>query len=60
MDETNARLVQTKFGLDAVRTELKDELDSLRRRVVEPEERLATATTQLSADVQELSGLVRV
>jgi chromosome segregation ATPase len=70
VDQTNARLDQTNTRLDAVRTELRgeiealrrelrDEIDGLRRRVVESEVRLATATTQLSSDVQTLSGLIR-
>ena len=59
VDQTNARLDQTNLRLDAVRTELREEFDGLRRRVVESEVRLATVTTQLSADVQALSGLIR-
>ena len=55
----NGRVEQTNAGLDAVRTELREEIDGLRRRVVESEVRLSTATTQLSADVQTLSGLIR-
>jgi len=70
LDQTNARLDETNARLDAVRTELKveiaglrselrDEMGSLRNRVVESEGRLATATTTLSGNVQELSGLIR-
>lgn len=59
IDQTNARLDQTNARLDAVRSELKDEIDGLRRRVLESEVRLATAVTQLSTDVQSLSGLIR-
>jgi chromosome segregation ATPase len=70
VDQTNARLDLTNTGLDAVRTELRgeiealrrelrDEVDGLRRRVVESEVRLATVTTQLSSDVQALTGLIR-
>jgi predicted nucleic acid-binding Zn-ribbon protein len=59
LDQTNARLDQTNVRLDAVREELRDEMDGLGRRVVESEVRLATATTQLSADVQQLGGLIR-
>ena len=70
VDQTNARLDQTNARLDAVRTELRseieglrhelrDEIDGLRRRVVESEVRLAIATTQISSDVQALSGLIR-
>jgi uncharacterized protein YlxW (UPF0749 family) len=55
----NARVERTNERLDAVRTDVTDELDHLRRRVVESEVRLATATTQLSGDVQTLSGLIR-
>jgi len=59
LDQTNARLDQTNARLEAIRVELRDEIDGLRRRVVESEVRLATATTQLSMDVQALSGLIR-
>jgi predicted nucleic acid-binding Zn-ribbon protein len=59
VDQTNERLDKTNERLDAVRVELKDELDALRRRVVESEVRLATVTTQLSSDVQDLSGVIR-
>ena len=66
MKALNSRVGETNERLDAVRTELKDELaqvkqgvDMLGRRMVESEVRLATATTQLAADVQTLSGLVR-
>jgi predicted nucleic acid-binding Zn-ribbon protein len=59
VDQTNARLDQTNIKLDAVRTELRDEINGLRRRVVESEVRLATATAQLSSDVQALTGLIR-
>ena len=57
--ELGTRIDQTNERLDAVRGELKDEMDGLRRRVVESEVRLATATTQLSTDVQQLSALIR-
>jgi hypothetical protein len=57
--ELGERIDQTNARLDAVRQELRDEMDGLRRRVVESEVRLATATTQLSSDVQQLSGLIR-
>jgi outer membrane murein-binding lipoprotein Lpp len=59
MKALNARVDKTNERLDAVREELKSEVDSLRRRGVESEVRLATVTTQLSTDVQELSGLIR-
>jgi chromosome segregation ATPase len=57
--ELGARIDQTNVRLDAVREELKGEMDGLRRRVVESEVRLATVTAQLSTDVQQLSGLIR-
>jgi uncharacterized protein YlxW (UPF0749 family) len=59
MKALNGRVDQTNARLDAVRAELRGEIDGLCRRVVEAEVRLATATTQLSADVQTLSGLIR-
>lgn len=59
VDQTNARLDQTNLGLEAVRQDVTQEVDGLRRRVVDSEVRLATATTQLCSDVQELSGLIR-
>lgn len=59
MKALNARVDLTNQRLDAVRHELKDEIDQLRRRVVESEVRLATATTQLAGDVQTLTGLIR-
>ena len=74
LDKTNERLdaVRTelkqeigdlrselKQEMTELRSDIKDEVDQLRRRVVESEVRLATATTQLSTDVQSLSGLIR-
>jgi uncharacterized protein involved in exopolysaccharide biosynthesis len=59
IDETNARLDQTNARLDAVRGEVREEISGLSKRVVESEDRLATATTELSSDVQQLSGLIR-
>ena len=63
VDKTNERLdavrLEVKYEIVELRTELKDELDQLRRRVVESEVRLATATTQLSTEVQSLGGLIR-
>lgn len=59
IDKTNERLDKTNERLDAVREELKNDFNGLHRRVVESEVRLATVTTQLSSDVQELSGLIR-
>jgi hypothetical protein len=59
VEQTNLRRDRTNARLDAVGVALRDELDALRRRVVESEVRRATATTQLSADVQTLSGLIR-
>jgi hypothetical protein len=62
-DQTNVRLdavrVELKEEIDALRTEVKQEIGGLRNRVVESEVRLATATTALSGNVQELSGLIR-
>jgi predicted nucleic acid-binding Zn-ribbon protein len=59
MKALNSQVGQTNERLDAVRVELKGEVDALRGRVLESEVRLATATTQLSSDVQELTGLIR-
>jgi len=63
VDQTNVRLdavrTELKGEIGALRVELKSEVEALRRRVVESEVRLATATTQLSTDVQGLSGLIR-
>jgi outer membrane protein TolC len=55
MKALNARVDQTNARLDAVRTAFREAIDELRRQVVESEVRLATATSQLSADVQTLS-----
>ena len=60
MKALNARIDKTNERLDAVREDLKNDFNGLHRRVVESEVRLATVTTQLSSDVQELSGLIRV
>ena len=57
--EISALRSEIKEEIGALRSELKEEIDGLRHRVVESEVRLATATTQLSHDVQELTGLVR-
>jgi hypothetical protein len=54
MKALNGRVEQTNARRDSVRAEIRDEIDGLRRRVVESEVRLATATSQLSADVQTL------
>jgi outer membrane murein-binding lipoprotein Lpp len=63
VDKTNERLeavrIELKAELETVRIDLKGEVDAPRRRVVESEVRLATSTTQLSSDVQVLSGLIR-
>lgn len=59
MKAVHGQIKETNARLDAVRIEVKDEMDVLRRRIVESEVRLATATTQLSGDVQELTGLIR-
>lgn len=62
LDGTNERLEATKDELvremSGLRTELKSEIDVLRKNVVEVELRLATAVTELSTDVRELSGLI--
>ena len=57
--ELQAGRVELKTELEAVRSDLKSEVDGLRKRAVESEVRLATATTELSGDVRELSGLIR-
>ncbi|MGI5861162.1 MAG: hypothetical protein ACOX6T_03785 [Myxococcales bacterium] len=57
--ELGGRIDQTNERLDSLRAEMKSEVDGLRRRVVESEVRLATATTALSNDVHELSSLIR-
>jgi hypothetical protein len=59
MKGLNARVDKTNDRLEAVRQELKDDQDALRRRVVESEVRLATVVTQLSSDVHERNGLIR-
>ena len=70
MKSLNQRIDQTNQGLNAVRLELKDELEGVRRdlktenndlrnRVTESEVRLGTAVTQLSTDVRDLHGIIR-
>lgn len=63
IDQTNQRLdalgLQLKGEIDLLRREVTNEVDLLRRRIVESEVRLATTTTELSADVRELSSLIR-
>lgn len=59
MKRLNGRVGETNTRIEGVRTELEDELDHGRRPVLESEVRFATATTQLSGDVQTLSGLIR-
>ncbi len=56
--ELKSEIDKTNERLDGLRHELWNEFDALGRRVVESEVRLATATTRLSGDVQELSGLI--
>jgi len=55
MKALNGRVEQTNARRDAVRAELRDEIDGLRCRVVESEVRLEAATSQLSAKVHTLS-----
>ena len=50
---------ELKDELRAVREDLKDDIDGLRRRGTESEIRLATATTQFASDVHELTKLIR-
>jgi hypothetical protein len=59
LDTTNERLDALSEGLDALREELKNDFNGPHRQGVESEVRLATATTQLSTDVEELVGLIR-
>ena len=44
--------------VEILRAEIDSEIDSLRKRMVESEVRLATSTTQLSGDVRDLSSVI--
>ncbi|MBI5525688.1 MAG: hypothetical protein HY897_05085 [Deltaproteobacteria bacterium] len=64
LDKANGRLDKTNEALDSMRSEmsglraeLKTDVDTLHKRAVESELRLATATTEFSTDVRRLSGL---
>ena len=59
IDQTNARLEELTAEVHQDRAEVREELGAIRGRVTESEVRLATATTQLSCDVQDLSVLIR-
>jgi predicted nucleic acid-binding Zn-ribbon protein len=56
---TNERLDSTNARLDATNERLEGGLDSLARRIVESEMRTATAITELSGDVRELTTFLR-
>lgn len=62
-DQTNLCLDKTReelsARLEAVRVELEEETSELRRRMVDSELPLATATTQLAADIQQLTSVIR-
>ena len=62
IDRTNERLeaVRTEFRdeIGTLRTDLKGEIDQLRRVMVESDVRLATAVTELAHDVRTLTGAV--
>ena len=66
MKALNTRVDGLRGEMSETRAELKDSqvearaaTQSPQRRMTESEVRLATATTQLSADVNDLSGLIR-
>jgi uncharacterized protein involved in exopolysaccharide biosynthesis len=45
--------------ISGLRTELRDEVGGVRRGLADSELRLATATTQLAGDVQQLTAIIR-
>ena len=61
--ETNARIDQTNAELGNLRTEVREDMGSLReelsRRIVESEVRKATAMTELGGSVREVVTLLR-
>ena len=59
IDQTNARIGQTNKGLESLAQQTDENFKVLTGRITESEMRLATATTELAADVHVLSDLIR-
>jgi uncharacterized protein Yka (UPF0111/DUF47 family) len=59
VEDTNARIDETNKRVDAFRSELKDEISQLSRRVVESEVRTATAITDLHGTLREVRDMLR-
>jgi predicted nucleic acid-binding Zn-ribbon protein len=59
VDETNGRLDQTNGRIDQTNCRLDEMREELSHRIVESELRTATALTDLSGSVRELTSLLR-
>jgi len=59
IEQTNARIEQTNKNLESLAQQTDANFKVLTGRITESEMRLATATTELAADVHVLSDLIR-
>lgn len=59
IEQTNARIDQTNRNLESLAQRSDENFQVLTNRITESEMRLATATTELAADVHVLSDLIR-
>jgi len=59
IDATNGRIDSTNARLEVLREDLSERIDGLSRRVVESEIRTATALTDLTGAVNQMTGVLR-